>query len=144
MKCEEAEIQISGYLDDELTQQESQKVRLHIESCTHCRKLHDELVSLRENMQQLSYPVSDEEMLDILERDLTAKTARSFGWVFVIIAGVVLFFIGLYGFLAAPGMPTIVKILYGLFWLGGLSLFASVARQRIMTYKNDKYRKVKL
>ena len=138
---------LSGYVDHELTQQQSQRVRIHLETCEACRRLHGDLRNMKEQMRQLSYPISDEEMLNKLEQDLFASGTRNFGWIllglgalFATVAGTVAFFM----FLAAPDVPVLVKLFNGLFVIGGLALFVSVVRERLMTYKKDKYRNVKL
>ncbi len=138
---------LSGYVDHELTQQQSQRVQVHMDTCADCRRLHDDLKSMKEQLRQLSYPISDEEMLDRLEKDLFASGSRNFGWIllivgalFAIASGTIAFFM----FLAAPDVPVLVKLFNGLLVVGGLALFVSVARERLMTYKKDKYRKVKL
>ena len=138
---------LSGYVDRELTQQQSQRVQLHLESCAECRRLHGDLKQMKEQLRQLSYPISDEEMLDKLEKDLFASGTRNFGWLllgigalFAAVAGTVAFFM----FLAAPGVPVLVKLFNGLLVIGGVALFVSVVRERLMTYKKDKYRNVKL
>lgn len=138
---------LSGYLDHELTQQQSQQVQVHLDTCGHCRRLHADLKSMKEQMRQLSYPISDEEMLAALENDLVASSSGHIGWTLLIIAAsiaVVSGATGLFVFFAAPDVPLLVKLLNGLLILGGLALFISVLRQRLMTYKKDKYRKVKL
>jgi anti-sigma factor RsiW len=138
---------LSGYLDGELTQQQSQRVRIHIETCAHCKRLHADLKSMKEQMRQLSYPISDEEVLNALENDLVASSSASVGWTLLIIAGVIAAFSGttaLFLFFAEPGVPVYVKLFNGLLVFGSLALFVSVLRQRLMTYKKDKYRKVKL
>ena len=138
---------LSGYVDHELTQQQSQRVQVHMDTCAECRRLHGDLKNMKEQLRQLSYPISDEEMLDKLEKDLFASGSRNFGWIlliigalFAVVAGTVAFF----AFLAAPDVPVLVKLFNGLLVVGGLALFVSVARERLMTYKKDKYRKVKL
>lgn len=138
---------LSGYVDQELTQQQSQRVRIHLETCEPCRRLHGDLKHMKEQLRQLSYPVSDEEVLAKLEKDLFASGSRNFGWALLglgalcaVVAGTVAFFM----FLAAPGVPVLVKLFNGLLVLGGLVLFVSVVRERVMTYKKDKYRNVKL
>lgn len=138
---------LSGYLDAELTQQLSQKVRLHIETCAHCRSLYTDLKNMKEQMRQLSYPISDEEMLAALENDLVASSSGSIGWTLLILAALIAAASGavaLYLFLAAPDVPVFAKLFNGLVVFGSLGLFVSVLRQRLMTYKKDKYRKVKL
>jgi anti-sigma factor RsiW len=138
---------LSGYVDGELTQQQAQRVQIHVDTCATCKKLHADLRHMKEQLRQLSYPVSDEEMLEKLEKDLFASGSRNFGWVllglgalFAIVAGTVAFFM----FLAAPDVPALVKLFDALLVIGGVALFVSVVRERLMTYKKDKYRNVKL
>jgi anti-sigma factor RsiW len=138
---------LSGYVDHELTQQQAQRVQIHLDSCAECRKLHGDLKNMKEQLRQLSYPLSDEAMLEKLEKDLVASGTRNLGWVllvggalFAIVAGTVAFFV----FLAAPDVPIVNKLFSGLLVLGGVALFISVVRERVMTYKKDRYRNVKL
>lgn len=138
---------LSGYVDHELTQQQAQRVQVHLHTCESCRRLHGDLRNMKEQLRQLSYPVSDEEMLANLEKDLFAGSTRNFGWLllgagalFASVAGTVAFF----AFLAAPDVPILVKLFNGLLVMGGVALFISVVRERMMTYKKDKYRNVKL
>jgi anti-sigma factor RsiW len=138
---------LSGYVDHELTQQQAQRVQVHLDTCESCRRLHGDLKNMKEQLRQLSYPISDEEMLANLEKDLVASSSRNFGWMLLaagalvaIVAGTVGFFM----FLAAPDVPVLVKLFDGLLVIGGVALFISVVRERMMTYKKDKYRNVKL
>jgi len=41
-QCNEIKEKLSGYIDEELPQQQSQQVRIHIESCEKCKQSHDE------------------------------------------------------------------------------------------------------
>ncbi|MEY4642328.1 MAG: hypothetical protein RLZZ227_2322 [Pseudomonadota bacterium] len=139
--------ELSGLLDGELTQQQSQRVQVHLDSCEACRRLLADLRNMKQQLRQLSYPVSDEAMLLALEKDLVASGAMTLGWIFLMIGAavaVVAGTIGLFMFFAAPDVPILVKLFNGLLVLGGIALFVSVARQRLLTYKKDKYRQVKL
>jgi uncharacterized integral membrane protein len=145
--CDQIEVLLSGYLDGELTQQEAQRVRVHLDTCAHCRQLHKDLTGLKAQMKHLSYPKSDEEILQAIETDLVASTGMGVGWVLLILGLLVAAGVGAYGlylFFAAPDVPLGVRIFYGLFIIGALALFIAVLRQRLITYKHDKYKKVKL
>ncbi len=138
---------LSGYVDRELTQQQSQRVQIHLDTCADCRKLHGDLKHMKEQLRQLSYPISDEEMLEKLEKDLFASGSRNLGWVFLAIGALIAVVAGAVAFLtflAAPDVPVLVKLFNGLLVIGGAALFVSVVRERLMTYKKDKYRNVKL
>ena len=95
-------------------------------------------------MGQLSYPASDEEMLSRIENDLSAKSFAWIGWSILIVALVALCGFALFKFFVVAAVPLLMRLFYGVLILGGLLLFASVLRQRLITYKNDKYKKVKL
>jgi len=144
MNCQDIEIQISGYLDGELTQQQAQQVRVHIDSCEHCKKIYQDLKELKSQIGSLEYKDSDVEMLDKLESDLTSTVTRRGGMALLILGFCICVGFSLLMFFTASDVPFVVKLFYGLFIFGGLALFVSVLRQRMMTYKNDKYRKVKL
>jgi anti-sigma factor RsiW len=138
---------LSGYVDHELTQQQSQRVQIHLDTCESCRRLYGDLKNMKEQLRQLSYPISDEAMLEKLEKDLFASSSRNLGWILLglgalcaVLAGTVAFFM----FLAAPDVPVLVKLFNGLLVIGGVALFVSVVRERLLTYKKDKYRNVKL
>jgi anti-sigma factor RsiW len=145
--CDAIGAQLSGYLDSELTQQETQRVRVHMETCAHCQRIHAELRHVKEQMKQLSYPASDEEVLKAIEQDFVASTSQGLGWWLLGIGallGAAISAIAFFIFLSDPGVPALVKLFNALLVFGGLSLFVSVARQRLLTYKKDKYRNIKL
>lgn len=135
---------LTGYLDNELTQQSSQRVRLHLESCSTCRKLHQDLAAVQMQMRQLSYPKDDEALLDAIENDFAARASAGLGWVLLLSGLAIIAGAALFGFFNSPDVPGFVRLFYALFMLGGIALFGSVLRQRLLGYKHDRYRKVKL
>ena len=94
---------LSGYLDGELTQQERQRVALHLEDCTECARLLDELTALRARMGQsdLSGLPQDEWREDMDDSGVTLS--RGLGWLLLIAAGVI---IGAIPGLCCPGTGT--------------------------------------
>jgi len=143
MSCERIETLISGYVDRELTQQQAQQVRLHLEDCIACRKLHAELQDLKGRVARLDWPRGDEAELAALEHDLLARVSARIGWCLLLLGGVLLLIFGVVGFLTADDMPWYEKLGIALLWLAPVALLASVIRQRLLTYRNDKYRNVK-
>lgn len=145
MSCEKIEVQISGYIDNELTQQQNQQVRLHVETCEHCGKIYADLKQVKEQMSHLSYPKTDEQILNELSNDLTASATQGLGWILIAIGAIIVAVLALYDFFTVPeGGWTVERIISALFFLGGMLLFCSVLRQRFITYKTDKYKKVKI
>lgn len=144
MNCEGIETMISGYVDQELTQQDAQRVRLHLEDCAACRQLYTELKDLKGRVARLDWPRGDEAELEVLERDLLARLSAGIGWFLVVLGAALLLIFGIVEFLGADSMPWYEKLGIALFWLAPVALLASVIRQRLLTYRNDKYRNVKL
>lgn len=144
MECRDASTLISAYLDGELTQADSQRMRIHIEDCPECGKTCSELRILKEKMGQLSYPDPDVEMLNLLENEQVSQLGQWSGWLLLLIPVIILMAFAAYQMLGEPGTPIIVRLLFAAFQLGMIILFITVLRQRLINYKKDKYRNVKL
>ena len=142
--CSDIEELMSGYVDGELTQQEEQRVRVHAESCPECARKLGELLNLKAQIRQLSYPRTDEEVLEILEKDLLSSSGSYLGWVLLVIGLTCLIAYAKFQFFTNGAVPLFIRVSDALIMVGGISLFVSVLRQRILTWKHDRYRKVKL
>lgn len=144
MDCKHVEPLVSGYLDRELTQQESQQVRVHLETCDHCQALYRDLKALKEKTGGLSWPVSDTARLAAMENDLLSRGAQVSGWLLLALGALVLLAFTVYEYLSAPDVSGILKAGFAAIHLGLAVLFIMVLRQRLASYRNDKYRNVKL
>ena len=140
MKDEEMNELLSGYLDGELTQQQNQQVRIQLESSEELRNLHDQLVLLKKNMGELSYPETDLKALKEMENDLVSRGGQWLGWGLMLLALFLMLSKGLYEIFTADEVPWWTQLSTA----GFVVLFLVVLRQRLRTYKNDKYRKVRL
>lgn len=134
---------LSAYLDGELTQADSQRVRIHLEDCAACRRELDELGRVRELAADLRFLEPPEEKMDEMEKRVTVRAPRRLGWLLVIL--------GLAGwagyaawlFVTDPATATWQKLLTGAVIIGGVLLFVSVLRQRLLELPHDRYRRVK-
>lgn len=135
---------LSGYLDGELTQQDRQRVELHLAGCEECAGMLGELEDLRRRMGRsgLSLKTEDEwrEEMD----DLGVKLSRGVGWLLLIGAALIMGAFVVYAFLADPGISGGWKLLIGAFYVGLAGLFVSVLRQRLIEQKTDKYKDVEI
>lgn len=146
--CEQMEVFISGYIDGELTQQESQQMAVHIRRCESCEKLYKELVELKGMTKEAHHITVDERDLPRILENKTNRWLMTLAWALVIIGGLV---VG--GFMAwdlahalwtDTSQPWWLRLALGAFYLGFVGLFLVVLRQRLIARKTDKYRKVKL
>ena len=77
-------------------------------------------------------------------KEHSAGAGRGLGWI-LFIAGVLgISGIAIYEFVIDTSMPTYIKVLTGLVWIGLGVLLVSVLRQRLVERKTDKYKDVEI
>lgn len=77
-------------------------------------------------------------------KEHTSGAGRGLGWI-LLIAGVLgISGIAIYQFVIDTSMPTYIKVLTGLVWIGLGILLISVLRQRLIERKTDKYKDVEI
>ncbi|MGX5175175.1 anti-sigma factor family protein [Aliikangiella sp. IMCC44653] len=137
-------MRLSGYIDGELTQQEAQKVALLLDSDSEYQQLYTELKLMRNEVQSLSLQDKELKHLDKLFKEPIVKTSRIFGLALVFISAIAAMLLTLYMIFTHPELGLIEKGLVGLLGSGFMLLLVSVLRQRLLSLKNDKYKRVKL
>jgi len=142
--CQHIEELLSGYLDNELSQQESQRVTVHMHQCDSCNELFEQLQNLQGSIQKTQYPEMELEKLHRLLNDSTSRNLQNISWFAIIASLATLLVFGLYEFWNNSVMTWYERLTISMFLGGGLGLFATVLRQRLIARKTDKYRKVKL
>lgn len=132
---------ISGYLDGELTQAEEQRVRLHLEDCSACRALADELKRIREAAMSTDFPLPDDRQWDETPRGGLSTFFRNVGWAVMLlwIGGVTVY--GLWQLITNTEDLMENLLVFGL-WFGLGLVFVSVLIDRLKTVKTDRYRRV--
>lgn len=133
---------LSAFLDAELTQAESQRVRLHLEDCAICRKALDELRTLHDTAQSLEFPSPDRDEVARLENALSVRAPRITGWLLLVVAGVFWAGYAAYRFLMQPSVG-FRELVVAASVAGFVLLFASVLRQRLLERPHDRYRRVR-
>ncbi|MDE0422172.1 MAG: zf-HC2 domain-containing protein [Gammaproteobacteria bacterium] len=144
--CANVDELLSGYLDDELTQKDRQRVDRHIEGCARCSARLRELDALSASVSRLRadmVPEDQEEWRKVMDNALE-RTASGIGWVLVVGAVFVLVGYAGYEFLLADVEPPMVKWAVGALYLGLAVLLLSVLRQRLRARKTDKYKDVEI
>jgi anti-sigma factor RsiW len=133
---------ISGHLDGELTQEESQRVRLHLEDCAACRRLLEEMRSIREATMTTAFIEPEDDQWDETPRGPVSRWSRNLGW--TVLAVWLVGTLGFAGWMLATGPEGWVeKLLVFSLACGFLGLFLSILLDRIRTLKTDRYRRVK-
>ena len=143
-ECRLIEEMLGGYLDGELTQQDRQRVEVHVETCERCRKTLAELEEIREGVGRLQHPEPTAEQWSTMMRITVTKTSRDLGWLLGIGGGVLLAGYATYEFATDDSTAALVKVaVAGIF--GGMALLLlSVLIDRLRARKSDKYKDVEL
>lgn len=139
----EVERLISAYVDNELTQSEAQRVRIHIEDCGECAHAFRELSQLRALTASVAFPEPVDERLDRLKLVLSVRAPRQTGWLLICV-GLILWaaylaFIGV----SRMRMPQPAEAVFAAVVAGFGLLFLSVIRQRVLEHRHDPYRRVR-
>lgn len=136
---------LSGFVDDELTQQDSQRVRLHIDQCETCRQELDEVKRMRRKLSNARLSNLNNDIWRETMDDASVKTTRGIGWLLliggVLIAGGFAVYEVFTGF---SSWSLVEKLIVGGVYGGGLLLFLSVLRQRLIERKKDRYKDVEI
>lgn len=132
---------ISGHLDGELTQSAAQRVRIHLEDCSHCRELLGDLQAMREATMSTEFSKPDDDQWDERPRSTTSFFARGTAWALALVWLVAVIGYGLWQFWQSSA-----NVVERLLVFGGLSalvlLFISVVLDRISSARTDRYREV--
>ena len=134
---------LSGYLDGALTQQEEQRVRLHLERSPEARALLDQLAALRGASRTTAFaPVEDRQWSEAARTPASAA-ARRLG--FALLAVWVLVAVGIWLYEASRQSTSMTwweatLLVTGVG--GALLLFVSVLADRLRDLRVDRYRRV--
>lgn len=143
-KYDEISHLLSGYVDGELTQQESQKVRLYASECEKCRQAIEGLQQLKSMVKEADMKVPEHEKIEQIMQDPQAQMLQGLGWFALIIGVSIILAFGMTHFFLSPTVSTVEKVFSSLIWGGLLGIFLSILRQQLIARKTDKYKGVKL
>ncbi len=142
MRCQDFEVYLSGYLDKELPQQQRQKVQLHLEGCSHCNEVLEQLRQAKTSTEQLVFEMpSGEEWTDLQNHILGRVSRRAGGLILIVWAGMMSLY-GAYWYAANSEANLVEKVVvFGLITGIGL-LFLSVLSERLRESRTDRYKGV--
>jgi len=140
--CDVIRETLSAYVDGELTQQESQKVAVHLRDCPRCRAVCEDFRNMRGEIKRLEFPQPSDEEWRAIMGGLAFKTTRGLGWLLWVGGGVVLVAYGMYEFIRDPSVAAIERVGVLALILGTVLLFLTVLFERLSVLKTDKYKDV--
>ena len=133
---------ISGFLDGELTQGDEQRVRVHLQGCTGCSQVADELRQVNEATMTTTFRVPEDTQWDETPRGHTSRILQYLGWLLAIVWAAGLSAVLIWQ-AATEGESIRFEALLGLAPLVAVCLIVlSALIDRLQTRKTDPYRKV--
>ena len=133
---------LSAYLDGELTQGESQPVRLHLEECDSCREMFEQMRELREATLTTPFRTVDDEQWNERPRGPASKVLRWTGWGLLTVWALAASYMAAKELASEPG-ATFTELALGFGLVGGVALLLlSVVIDRLKSYRTDRYRRV--
>lgn len=136
---------LSGFIDGELTQQDRQRVQLHIDGCKKCGADVDELRLLRQTVGKARLSRLDDDVWREAMDDTMVKASGGIGWLLVVGAVLLGAGLGVYELVSSPSsMSLLEKMIVGGVYGGMLLIFISVLRQRLIERKTDRYKDVEI
>ena len=144
--CASVDELLSGYLDEELTQGDRQRVDIHLEKCARCTARLRELDTLRASVGRLRQNADEhdrEQWRKVMDKAVD-RTVRGIGW--LLLGGAALVLVGYagYEFVLAETEAPLVKWAGGALYVGLAVLLLSVLRQRLAARKKDPYKDVEI
>lgn len=140
--CERIRETLSAYLDGELTQQDGQKVAVHLRGCECCRTVFEDFRRMRDDIRKLEFPRPSDEQWRTMMGGFAFKTTRGVGWLLWIGGAVVLIAYGLYEFIRDPSIHALERVGVLALILGLVLLFLTVLAERLAALKTDKYKDI--
>ncbi|HID93048.1 MAG TPA: zf-HC2 domain-containing protein [bacterium (Candidatus Stahlbacteria)] len=130
-------------LDGELSSEEKGALELHLSKCPECSHELQEFKKMKEVMQTMKYKEPPDEVWERYWTNIYNRLERGLGWILLSIGAIILLFYG--GFklvedlVKDPTIAIIAKVGILAVLAGVVILLVSVIRERIFTYKTDKY-----
>ena len=101
---------LSGYLDGELTQQENQRIQLHLQECEHCTGLLKDLRELQTRMGASSLGTTAPDWRETTN-DALVENSRLLGFVLLCLSGVLFIGYGVYQFFTGDSTDWFEKLI---------------------------------
>lgn len=140
--CEAIQAKLSAYLDGELTQQDSQRVGVHLRQCERCRGVVEDFARMRADIREMPFPEPPADAWSQMMSGMTFKATRGLGWLLWGGGAAVLAVYAIYAFATDPAIKAIERVCVLAIILGVALVFMTVLAERVVGLKTDKYRDV--
>lgn len=146
MKCEQWKPLLAGYMDGELTREETERFKKHLSHCTDCRDDLLQLGELKEVTEHMKHEHLPDAFWDQYWLGVYNRMERGLAWVLLSIGGTILVGFGLWQlvseFFLNAEVPLLLRLGLGITIAGSAVLFVSLIRERMRMWRHDPYKEV--
>ena len=143
MSCEDYRQWITGYVDDELSVADRQRLESHLRACDACRRELEELVAFKEHLTMIKFKEPSDAELERYWRSIYNRLERRVGWILFSLGAIVVTcwaaFKAIEEMIQDPSVSLVLKVGVVALIVGGAVLFVSLVRERLTVRKTDKY-----
>ena len=139
MACNHSEIDVMRYIDGEMSSEERETFKKHLETCDRCKNLLNEMSSLKEVTDSMKIADLPEAVWEKYWSDIYNRIERSVAWFLFILGSLILTGYSVYNMIRDPSLRNLMGLGVLLVVLGLAILFLSVLREKIAVNKADRY-----
>jgi len=145
--CDEYKELLMGYLDDELTDEQKQKLNEHLVQCHQCAEELEEFKKLKAITDEVALVEPEDRLWQDYWSGVYNRIERNIGWILLSVAGILLVVSGGFKLIEEivedPAVGITCKIGLLILIAGIAVLFVSIVRERLYFWKSDRYKDVR-
>ena len=143
MSCEDYKHWITGYIDDELSDDQRRQLEDHLDACEACRYQLERFTALKEDLAMLKFKEPSDADLERYWGGVYNRLERGVGWILFSLGSIIALSYGAVKLVEEvvqdPEIALILKIGVLALIFGCVVLFVSIVRERLTLRKTDKY-----
>jgi anti-sigma factor RsiW len=143
MSCEDYQELLTGYIDNELSDQQRQRLDGHLRTCQTCTRELEQLTAMKEELAMLKFKEPSDAELQRYWSSIYNRLERGVGWILFSLGAIVALCYGgvklVEEMISDPEISLVLKIGVIALICGTVVLFVSLLRERLTLRKTDKY-----
>ena len=147
MSCDKYKEMLMGYLDGELSDDQSREIEKHLNECTGCSEELGQFRKLKEITDDISLNEPEDRVFEQYWSSVYNRTERRIGWILLSVSGMVLAiclgFMAIEAIVRDHTISVVLKSGLLVFYASLVILLISVLRERLNFRKRDRYKDVR-
>lgn len=147
MSCDKYKEMLMGYLDGELSGDQSREIEKHLNECTGCSEELGQFRELKEITDDISLYEPEDRIFDQYWSCIYNQIERRIGWILLLVSGTILViwlgFMAIEAIVEDKTISIVLKVGLLMFYASLVILLVSVLREKLHFRKKDRYKDVR-